>query len=161
MRNRFLEKSFTNCGGETISRLSSIKSKLSISLDKYSITFYSLFLIVWQVEGYRKILKLSCKQLASTSQRGLELASLPDFLHDFQRKIIALLDSTNWPILLYSINLASLPHFLHDFGRKIFALLHFINWPHFIVWLSLLREILRKMCIAIVVNQVVTSQIWN
>ena len=34
MRNIFLEKSYTKCGKETISRLSSKKSKLSISLDR-------------------------------------------------------------------------------------------------------------------------------
>ena len=33
MRNIFLEKSYTKCGGETIPRLFSIKSKLSLSLD--------------------------------------------------------------------------------------------------------------------------------
>ena len=34
MRNIFLEKSYTKCGKETISRLFSKKSKLSISLDR-------------------------------------------------------------------------------------------------------------------------------
>ena len=34
MRNIFLEKSYTKCGGETIPRLFSKKSKLSISLDQ-------------------------------------------------------------------------------------------------------------------------------
>ena len=33
MRNIFLEKSYTKCGGETIPRPISKKSKLSISLD--------------------------------------------------------------------------------------------------------------------------------
>ena len=36
IRNVFLEKSFTKCYGETISRPSSKKSKLSISLDQQS-----------------------------------------------------------------------------------------------------------------------------
>ena len=34
MRNTFVEKSFTKCGGETIPRPFSKKSKLSISLDQ-------------------------------------------------------------------------------------------------------------------------------
>ena len=36
----------------------------------------------------------------------------------------------------------------HNIRRKIFLLLYSINWPSFIVWLPLLREILRNMCIA-------------
>ena len=36
MRNIFLEKSYTKCGGETIPRPYSKKSKLSISLDHIS-----------------------------------------------------------------------------------------------------------------------------
>ena len=36
MRNIFLEKSYTKCGGETIPRLFSEKSKSSISLDQHS-----------------------------------------------------------------------------------------------------------------------------
>ena len=35
MRNIFLEKSYTKCGGESISRPFSEKTKLSISLDQY------------------------------------------------------------------------------------------------------------------------------
>ena len=34
MRNIFLEKSFTRCGAETVPRLFSKKSKLSLSLDQ-------------------------------------------------------------------------------------------------------------------------------
>ena len=41
--------------------------------------------------------------------------------------------------------LVSLPHFLHEFWRKIFLTLYFINWPNFIVWLSLLLEMLGNM----------------
>ena len=36
MRNIFLEKSYTKCGGVTIPRLFSKQSKLSISLDEWS-----------------------------------------------------------------------------------------------------------------------------
>ena len=44
LRNIFLEKSYTKCGGETIPRPFSKKLKLSISLDQYSKVSYILFL---------------------------------------------------------------------------------------------------------------------
>ena len=43
MRNIFLEKSYTECGRETIARPFSKKSKSSISLDQYSKILYILF----------------------------------------------------------------------------------------------------------------------
>ena len=49
LRNIFLERSYTKCGGETIPRPFSKKSKLSISLDQHFIYFV---FIVCQVEGY-------------------------------------------------------------------------------------------------------------
>ena len=45
MRNVFLEKSYTNYDGETITRPFSRKSKLSISLDQLFKVLYSLFLL--------------------------------------------------------------------------------------------------------------------
>ena len=45
MRNIFLEKSYTKCGGETSSRPFSEKLKLSIFLDQQSKVLYSLFLL--------------------------------------------------------------------------------------------------------------------
>ena len=45
LRNKFLEKSYTKCGGETIPRYSFEKSKLSISLDQYSKVLCILFLL--------------------------------------------------------------------------------------------------------------------
>ena len=45
MRNIFLEKSYTKCGGETSPRPFSEKSKLSISLDQQAKVLYSLFLL--------------------------------------------------------------------------------------------------------------------
>ena len=45
IRNNFLEKSYTKCGGETSPRLFFEKLKLSISLDQYSNVLYSLFLL--------------------------------------------------------------------------------------------------------------------
>ena len=67
MRNVFLEKSFTKCGGETSSRPFSEKLKTSISLDQQSKVLYSVFLLYGQVEGYRSISKLSCGPLGFTS----------------------------------------------------------------------------------------------
>ena len=64
MRNIFLEKSYTKCGGETITRLFSKKSKLRISLDQQYKFLYSLFSTYVQVKGYQKILKLSHVPLA-------------------------------------------------------------------------------------------------
>ena len=45
MRNIFLEKPYTKCGGETNSRPFSEKLKLGISLDQQSKVLYSLFLL--------------------------------------------------------------------------------------------------------------------
>ena len=45
MRNIFLEKSYTKCGGETFPRPFSKKSKLSISLDQLPKVLYSLLLL--------------------------------------------------------------------------------------------------------------------
>ena len=66
MRNVFVEnfsekQSYTKCGGKTSPRLFTKKS--SISWDQRSIVLHSLFLLYAQVEGYRIILKLSCRAL--------------------------------------------------------------------------------------------------
>ena len=45
IKNIFLEKSFTKCDGETSPRPFSEKSKLSISMDQWSMVLYSLFLL--------------------------------------------------------------------------------------------------------------------
>ena len=45
MRNIFLEKSYSKCGGETSPRPFSKKLKLTISLDQWSKVLYSLFFI--------------------------------------------------------------------------------------------------------------------
>ena len=45
LRNIFLEKPYTKCGGETIPRTFFKKSKLSISLDQYCKALYILFLL--------------------------------------------------------------------------------------------------------------------
>ena len=45
MRNIFLEKSYIECGEETIPRPFSEKLKLNMSLDQWSKVLYSLFLL--------------------------------------------------------------------------------------------------------------------
>ena len=60
------KKSYIKCGGQTIPRHFSKKSKLSISLD---LVLYSFF-ITCQVEDYQNMLTLSCRPLAFTSYKG-------------------------------------------------------------------------------------------
>ena len=59
-------------------------------------------------------------------------------------------DMLSFVLLEKGLGIVSPPHFVYDFSRKMFLMLHFINWPNFIVWFSLLLEILGNMCIAIV-----------
>ena len=71
MRNIFLEKLYSKCGGETIARLVSKRSKLSISLDQQSKVLHSLFLFyACQAEDYLNILKLSCRGFTFTSYKA-------------------------------------------------------------------------------------------
>ena len=49
IRNNFLEKSYTRCGGETITRPFYKKSKLKISLDQQFEVLCSLFLLYEQL----------------------------------------------------------------------------------------------------------------
>ena len=82
MRNIFLEKlhtkcggdtkhfpgkSYTKCGGDALPRHFSKKSNLSISFDRYFIRFV---FIVLQAEDYPNILKISCRPLAFTSNKA-------------------------------------------------------------------------------------------
>ena len=60
MRKVFLEKSYTECLGETILRPFSEKSELSVSVDMSKV-LYSFF-IVCQVEGYRHTYKTFSKK---------------------------------------------------------------------------------------------------
>ena len=82
--------------------------------------------------GYQHILKLTCWPLAFTShkfkqktKKGLELVSLPDFLHDFWRKNSSCYNllpdqvSLYWPgsdVIGFEINIVFLikPFFLYD-----------------------------------------------
>ena len=60
MTNIFLEKSYTKCGAETISRPFSKKSKLGISLDQYAKVLYSLFLLYAKLTAVKLYFKLRC-----------------------------------------------------------------------------------------------------
>ena len=71
-RNIFAEKSYTKCGGETITRSISIKSKFSMSLDQ------NVF-IESQVEGYRNILKLTPQYTKQRDKFLTEHLTLPVF----------------------------------------------------------------------------------
>ena len=69
MRNIFLEKLNTKCGGESIPISFSKKSKLSISLIRFKV-FMQFVFIVCHAEGYGNISKLSCGPLAFTSYKA-------------------------------------------------------------------------------------------
>ena len=71
MKNIFLEKSYTKCGGEIIPRRFS-KSKLGVSLDEYSKVLYSLSLLYAKLKDSCNILKLSCRPLAFTSHKAFK-----------------------------------------------------------------------------------------
>ena len=116
MRNILLEKSCTKYGGETSLRPLFKKSKLSIPLDQQSETLHSLFWLYVQVEIYQNIIKLRCWSLRLTlckailkTKRGLELVSLSNFQHDFEKKIFLTLYSI---LLTNQISLPDCPYFL-------------------------------------------------
>ena len=95
MRNIFLEKSYTKCGGETIPR-----PFRQISGSRVS-RFIPFVFVVSQVQLYRNILKLSCRALDVNlykafykTKTGLGLVSLLHFLYDFRGKTFLLLYST-------------------------------------------------------------------
>ena len=56
----------------------------------------------------------------------------------------------NFGFLEKDLEIVSPPYFVYDFSRKVFLKLYSNNWQVFIVWLSLLLDILVNMCIAIV-----------
>ena len=65
MRNIFLEKSYTKCGGEAIPRPFS-KNQNWAFLWINSLKFYTVVFTAWRVESYRNILKIRCRSLAFT-----------------------------------------------------------------------------------------------
>ena len=68
MKNIFLEKSYTKCGGKTIPRTFSKKSKLSISLDQQSKVLHSLL----RVTSYKTFLKKKKRSETSLSASFFE-----------------------------------------------------------------------------------------
>ena len=54
MRNIILKKPYTKCGGETIQRHFSEKSKFSISLDQLSKVLYSLFVLYAKLRAIKR-----------------------------------------------------------------------------------------------------------
>ena len=66
MWNIFLEKSFTECGGKSVTTPSSNKLNLWSNI----LQFCTVCFVVCQVEDYRNILKLSRRPLASTLQKA-------------------------------------------------------------------------------------------
>ena len=56
----------------------------------------------------------------------------------------------NFDFLQNCLRIVSTGHFQNIFSKKIFLMLYYINWPNFIVWLSLLLEVLGNMCFAII-----------
>ena len=68
MRNIFLEKSWTKCGGETSRRRIFFLKKIKIEhIDQRSYSFLKFYV---QVEDYQNILKLRCKPLAFISYKA-------------------------------------------------------------------------------------------
>ena len=68
MRNIFLEESYSKCGGKTSSRLFSENVNWPcLWINGHS--FIQFVFIIWQFEGNRNILNLSCRPLAFTSNK--------------------------------------------------------------------------------------------
>ena len=56
----------------------------------------------------------------------------------------------NFDFLDKGLGVFSPAHFVYDFSTKMFVMLYSISWPNLISWMSLVLDILGKMCIAIV-----------
>ena len=59
-------------------------------------------------------------------------------------------DMLKFDFLDKGLGIASPARFVYDFPTKMFLMLYSIKWPNFIVWLSLLLEILSNISIATV-----------
>ena len=116
MRNIFLEKSHQKCGGETIPGPFSKISKLSISLDQLVLSLIQFVFIVCQVEDYRNILKLSCRQLAFTSYKAFFKNKKESGIWQSGEIYIVILCSPGCDVTSFEINLLFLikPFFLYD-----------------------------------------------
>ena len=126
MRNIFLENSYSKFGRETSRRPLSKKNENCPYLWINGLKFYRVCFYFMASSGLSKYIETNLQ----TTCFHLILS--------FLKKITR------------GLELVSSSHFPHDFWRKIFLLLYSSNWPNFIVWLTLLCEIFRNMCIAIV-----------
>ena len=124
-RNIFLERTFTKYGGETSSQTLSQK----ITIEHISGSTAWIYIVCFYCMPSWKLSRYIEAELLTTSHLLLPCIKL--FLKI--KRVLQLL-----------------PHFLHDFWIKVFLLLYSITWSNFIVWFSLLREILGNMCIVIV-----------
>ena len=79
---------------------------------------------------------------------SMEASSRPLFV--FQTSFICAKRKRSFDFLEKGQGIVSSPYFTYDFSRKMFPMLYSNNWPNFIVWLPLLFEIFRIMCIWIV-----------
>ena len=77
---------------------------MTISLDQWSKVLHSLLLLYGKLRTIKIYWNWAADLLLSPhiklfwkTKRGLELVSLPHFLHNFWRKIFLLLYSINWP----------------------------------------------------------------
>ena len=125
LKNNFLEKLYTKCDGETIARPLSKKNQNWAYLWINILKFYMVFL-VWQVEDYRKWLKLSCSSLTFTSYKTS-------------------LRNKRWPET--SLYASFSARFLK---KKISLLLYSFARPNLNVWLPLVCEIFGKLGILVV-----------
>ena len=76
MRNIFLEKSHTKCGGETSPRLFSEKLKIEHIPGSIACSFVQFVFNVCQVQGYRNILKLTANHLLLRHIQGNQTMKL-------------------------------------------------------------------------------------
>ena len=115
MKNIFLQKSYTKCGEETIFPDPFLKTKIEYISASIVQTCIQFLFNIYQLEGYQKILELSCRPLAFSSHKAFSK----------NKGVLS-------PCLIFCM----------IFKEKYF-LLYFMNWPNFIVWF--LRELLRNM----------------
>ena len=72
---------------------------------------------------------------------------LPKTLENWSR------DMLNFNFFKKGLGIVFPQGFMYDCSRKMFLMIYSINWLKFIIWLSLLLEILGNMCIAIVFSR--------
>ena len=68
-------------------------------------------------------------------------------------------DMVNFAFLHKGLGIISPANFVYDFSTKMFHMLCSINWPNFIIWLSLVLEILGTCVLQLFFNVFVTSWI--